>query len=135
MEEKYELTHETIMIGGRILHRIRALRDFGLIKKGDLGGFVESEKNLSHDRNCWVSDDAKVFGDACVFGHAFVFGNAKVSGNTYVSGDAKVSGNALVFGDAKISGDAEITNDCDYMVFKNNWSSGRYFTRTKSNNM
>ena len=85
--------------------------------------------------NAFVFGYARVFSNAWIFGNAFVFGNAKVSGNTYVSGDAKVSGNALVFGDAKVSGDAEITNDCDYMVFKNNWSSGRYFTWTKSNNM
>jgi hypothetical protein len=52
-----------------------------------------------------------------------------VSGNAEVYGDAKVSGNAEVYGDAKVSGNA------DYIVFKNWWSSGRYFTWTRSNNM
>ena len=38
-------------------------------------------------------------------------------------------------GDAWVSGDAEIKNIKDYIVFKNHWSSGRYFTYTKSNKM
>ncbi|WP_409361877.1 hypothetical protein ACRPOS_002770 [Bartonella heixiaziensis] len=31
------------------LQRIRALRDLGNAKKGDLGGFIEHEGNLSHE--------------------------------------------------------------------------------------
>ncbi|WP_330168907.1 MULTISPECIES: hypothetical protein [Bartonella] len=30
------------------LKRIRALRDFGSVKKGDVGGFIEHESDLSH---------------------------------------------------------------------------------------
>ena len=37
--------------------------------------------------------------------------------------------NAWVYGNARVYGDA------DYIVFKNHWSSGRYFTYTKSNKM
>ena len=47
MEKKYRLTDETINVDGRILHRIEALKDFGNVKKGDKGGFVEKEENLS----------------------------------------------------------------------------------------
>ncbi|EJF98611.1 hypothetical protein MEI_00181 [Bartonella vinsonii subsp. arupensis Pm136co] len=36
--KKYELTDQTIDVDGFTLHRIRALRDFGKVKKGDLGG-------------------------------------------------------------------------------------------------
>ena len=32
-----------------------------------------------------------------------------------------------------VSGNAEVYGDADYIVFKNTWSSGRYFTYTKSN--
>ncbi|EJF84065.1 hypothetical protein MCU_00733 [Bartonella elizabethae Re6043vi] len=39
MEKKYELTDETIEVDGHTLHRIRALKDFGDLKTGDLGGF------------------------------------------------------------------------------------------------
>ena len=71
----YELTDETISLEkSGTLHRIRALRDLNIsitcqgltysveIKKGTLGGFVESEKNLSQDGNAWI------FGDGCVYG-------------------------------------------------------------------
>ena len=43
------------------LHRIRALRDIGEdVKKGDLGGYVESESNLSFEPkdNAWLFDDS-----------------------------------------------------------------------------
>ena len=50
-------------------------------------------------------------------------------------GNAWVYGNALVYGDAEVSGDALVYGNADYIVFKNHWSSGRYFTYTKSNKM
>ena len=66
MEKKYKLTDETININGITLYRIEALKDFSNVKKGDKGGFVESENNLSHDGNCWIYDDAIVYDDATV---------------------------------------------------------------------
>lgn len=66
MEKKYELTAETKTVWGVPLHRIRALRSFGDVHQGDLGGWVEHEGNLSHDGNCWVADNAAVFGNANV---------------------------------------------------------------------
>ncbi|WP_375638621.1 hypothetical protein [Bartonella sp. AA16NXGY] len=77
--KKYELTDETIEFDGRTLHRIRALRDFGYVKKGDLGGFIENESNLSHDGNCWISGNAKVYGKAKVCGFAEIFGNTVIA--------------------------------------------------------
>ena len=183
MEKKYKLTDETINLNGATLYRIEALKDFGEIKKGDKGGFIESENNLAHEGDAWVSDNAHVYGDACVFdnarvynnafvsgyaqvyGNAFVYGNAWLYGNTRVCGYAWVADNARVYGDANVCddssvfgsacvydnahvygdalvrgyacvcGDAEISNKSDYIVFQNWWSSGRYFTWTRSNNM
>ena len=183
MSKKYKLTDETINLNGATLYRIEALKDFGEIKKGDKGGFIESENNLAHEGDAWVSDNAHVYGDACVFdnarvynnafvsgyaqvyGNAFVYGNAWLYGNTRVCGYAWVADNARVYGDANVCddssvfgsacvydnarvcgdalvrgyacvcGDAEISNKSDYIVFQNWWSSGRYFTWTRSNNM
>ena len=183
MSKKYKLTDETINLNGAILYRIEALKDFGEIKKGDKGGFIESENNLAHEGDAWVSDNAHVYGDACVFDnarvynnafvsrYAQVYGNARVYGNAWlydntrvcgyawvadnarVYGDAnvcddssifgsacvydnaRVYGNALVRGYACVCGDAKISNKSDYIVFQNWWSSGRYFTWTRSNNM
>ena len=183
MSKKYKLTDETINLNGVTLYRIEALKYFGEIKKGDKGGFIESENNLAHEGDAWVSDNAHVYGNACVFdnsqvygnafvsgyaqvyGDAFVYGNAWLYDNTRVCGYARVADNARVYGDANVCddssvfgsalvydnahvygdalvrgyacvcGDAEISNKSDYIVFQNWWSSGRYFTWTRSNNM
>ena len=201
MEKKYRLTDETIEFNGVKLYRIEALKDFGDVKKGDKGGFLQSEENLSQLGNCWIFDNAivygkaevfgdamiycsakvyyyakvfdnakvydnanvfgdakvfgntKFFGDAMIYGKAEVYDNAKVCGNVKVCDDAKVFGDAYVYGkaevydnakvcdDAKVCGDttirgfAKVSSHSDYIVFKNWWSSGRYFTWTRSNNM
>ena len=127
--KKYELTEETIQYAGRTLHRIRAVRDFADVKAGNLGGWIENECNLDQDGECWVCGNAKVWGDA------EVYGNAKVYDNAVVFGDAVVYGNAEVFGDAEVYGNAAIKFMDDYIVFKNWWSSGRWFTWTRSDNM
>ena len=150
--KKYKLTSETKVIDGVEVHRIKALNSFWDIKKGELGGWIESEKNLSQDGNAWVYGDAKVSGNARIFdnaiigGNAIIFGNATVSGNAWVfgdatvcgdakgCGDAKVRGNATVSGNATVDGNATVSGNADYIVFKNWWSSGRYFTWTRSNN-
>ena len=152
-EKKYKLTDEFITIGNKKLYRIEALKDFSYVKKGDKGGFIKSEKNLSQNGNCWVYGNAMVYGNAWVFGDAWVRGDAKVFedaqvyGNAKVDGNAKVCGNVLIYGQAKIYGDAKVFGEAiikgnvtilscsDYIVFKNCWSSGRYFTWTRSNNM
>ena len=230
MKKKYRFTDETREWKGCTLHRIEALMSFGNVKKGELGGWIEKEENLSHDGDCWVRCDAKVWGNALVCGnaqvrgcalvsdnaevsdnadvygyvrvsdkaqvydnakvngkavvcdHARVYGNALVCGNavvsgcadvygyalvhgnavvsgcaevhsnadvsgdaqvhgdaqvcgySVVSGNAVVRGNAVVSGNADVSGDAVIEKNADYLVFKNFWSSGRFFTWTKSNN-
>lgn len=56
-------------------------------------------------------------------------------GNLSHEGNAWVFDNAWVYGDAEVCGDARVKSLKDYIVFKNNWSSGRYFTYTKSNKM
>ena len=141
MEKKYKLTDEILEIGGHVLHRIKALRDFGNVKKGDIGGWIECEDNLSHDDDCWVKGNAEVYGNAKVLGNAKVYGYAEVNGyaevygNAEVNDNAKVLGNAEVYGNARVCGKAVIKSKSDYIVFKNWWSSGRYFTWTRSNDM
>ena len=93
---KYKLTKNKKTIGEITVYQIEALKDFLNIKKGDLGGWIEKESNLSHRGDCWVSGDARVYGDAWVSGDAWVYGDARVSGNARVYGDARVSGNAII---------------------------------------
>ena len=95
--KKYKLTNETIKYRGKNLYRIEAQIDFGNVKKGTRGGFIEKEENLSVSGNAWVSGNAKVCDDACVSGNACVSGYAKVCDDTLVCDDAKVCGYAKVY--------------------------------------
>ena len=127
--KKFELTTEFITNAfGKKLFRIKALVEFGDVKAGELGGYVEKEENVSQDGNAWVYGDARVSGNAWVYGNAKVYddawvhGNAKVFDNAEVSGDAKVYGNARVSGDAKVYGNARVYGDA--RVSGNAWVSG-----------
>ena len=75
--KKFEFTGETKVINLLFrtvtLHRIRAVAEFGLVKVGDLGGWLEKEENLSQEGKAWVCGDAEVCGDAKVWGNAEVF--------------------------------------------------------------
>ena len=75
--KKYEFTGETkrVELWNRTatLHRIKATVEFGFVKVGELGGWIEKEENLSHEGKAWVCGNAKVCGDAEVCGNAEVF--------------------------------------------------------------
>ena len=103
--KKYELTDETKNYNGSTLYRIKALKDFGNIKAGDLGGFIEKEENLSQDGNCWV------IGDSLVLDNARVVENAYVSGNTIVKDFTRVCGNAVIFGNVQLSDNVHISGN------------------------
>ena len=81
------------------LFQIKCTKSFKYANKGDLGGYVEKEDNLSQSGDAWV------YGDAQVYGNARVSGNARVYGDAWVYGDARVSGNAQVYGDARVEND------------------------------
>ena len=118
--KKYELTNERLKIGIYQLYRIRALKDFADVKKGDLGGFVESEFNLSQVGDCWVYDDACVYGnahvsqnatirdDATVFCVARVCGNATIKEQAFVTNNSVVCDRAIIFGEAIIAGHSQV---------------------------
>ncbi len=113
MSKKYELVTFSDETG---LWQIRALRDFGSVKVGDLGGLVSGGHNLSHEGDCWVFDSARVED------YARIFEDARVSGGVRVEDGALISGNARVFGDAYVSGYARVENDAQ--VFENARVSG-----------
>ena len=81
--KKYEFTGET-KAGpeGVILHRIRALVKIELgditVEAGDIGGWIEKEKNWSQYDKAWVCGNALVYGNARDRDHALVYGNALV---------------------------------------------------------
>jgi hypothetical protein len=91
--------------------------------------------------DAWVSGNAEVCDNAEVYGDSEVYGNARVYGDAWVSGNAEVCDNAEVYGDSEVCGNAEVYGDAricckaDCMIFKNTWSSHRWFTYTCSNKM
>jgi len=90
--QKYEIT-DIAHVEYPFLHRIRALRDIGNeIKAGSLGGFVESEENLSFepDDEAWIFDDAISCNNATVDKGSFLRGAVIACENAYISGGAKL---------------------------------------------
>ncbi len=102
---------------GRQLYRIEALKNFGDVKKGSIGGFVENDKNLSQEGNCWiyldgkVYDNAQVWGDAVIDGFAQVCNNALVFKEAHVRGHSKIKDNARVFDNARIEGNSIVKDN------------------------
>ena len=100
---KYELLKNNfIEYKGRKLYRIRALKSFSDIKCGDIGGYVENEKNLSQNGNCWIYNNAKVYDAGRVFDNAIIKDNAEVFDNASVLDNAIIKDNAEVFDNSVI---------------------------------
>ena len=92
MDKKFELVGNGVFVGSKIVFRIKALKDFGDVKKGDLGGFVEEEVNLSHEGECWIYNDACVYGCARLYQNAKIYDNVRVYDFSEVCGDANIHG-------------------------------------------
>ena len=91
MYKKYVLvSKDTRTIETQTLYRIKALRAFGNVKEGELGGYISSESNLSHEGLCWVYDNARVCGNAQVYDDAQVSGDAWVSGNAHIENNQTI---------------------------------------------
>lgn len=119
MNKKFYLGH-TITIGS-VLHQIIAAKDIkcskGIIKRGDLGGYIENEDNLSQEGNCWVYPDARIYDNAKVMGNAVIdssciydhveisddvmISSSEISDMVIISGSSIIS-NSIVFHDAII---------------------------------
>lgn len=115
IEPKYELFGEP----KDGVYRIRALRDFGCVKKGDIGGRILTEKCLSHSGNCWVFDNSRIYDgvlkdnaimrdNSVIIGGGTVYGNAKICGNAMVSDKAEVYGNATISSNSLITHNAHV---------------------------
>lgn len=65
-QKKYKFLRRTRLVNGFKLRQIVAVRDFGSVKAGDLGGFIEKEDTLSHHDTCWIDADSFVYGDSLI---------------------------------------------------------------------
>ena len=119
MDKKYELIESDI----RGLYRVKALIDFGDVRKGEIGGYVKNPHNLSHEGDCWIynnakvydnaeiMDDAKAYNNACIYNNAKIHGNAKICNNAEIFEYAEVWDNAVIQEDALICGKSVIEED------------------------
>ena len=105
--EKYKFTEEKMFHNGRVLKRIIRIED------NLVGGWIESEKNLSQSGKCFVYGDAKVYGNAEVYDNAEVCGDVMVCGNAIIYGNAEVYGNAIIYDNAIIYGNAEVYDNAE----------------------
>jgi len=125
---KYRLIQDSNYIN---LYRIQAMRrilcsDGIVVNIGDYGGLIESEANLSHEGECWIRDNAKVFGKSIIQNNALITENASVENskiyddaiikddaiinNSIIAGNAIISRNADVYG-AEIKDNARVSDD------------------------
>jgi len=108
--KKYKiLKKEKIEFYGKTLFRIQAKKNFSNVKKGDKGGWIEKEENLSQEGNCWIYDEGKVFENGIVFGKGKVFDNGRVFGNGKVYNSGKVYGNGKVFEKGEVYGNGIVS--------------------------
>lgn len=99
---KYELTNITMKFQGRTLYRIRALKDFYDVKKGDLGGWVSNENNLSQEDNCWIYDDAKCMDNSKMYDNSTMHGCSKMYDNSAMHGHSEMYDLSKMYDDSTL---------------------------------
>lgn len=118
-QKKYEIT-EITHPKYPWLHRIRARCQVNeQVGPGALGGYVQTEDNLSQDGTCWIYDQAICCEEAMVEDDGRMFDGAVARGSALISGDARMferavaEGNSSFFSgelkeDARLSGNAVV---------------------------
>lgn len=112
VKRKYKiLKEESRVIDGRTVYRIKALRSFDDVQKGDLGGFVQSEDNLSHTGESWIYDDAAALDESYVNYNARMYGNSRLYDQSRITGDAIVEDNAVLRNFALMDDDSRASDN------------------------
>lgn len=116
MEKKYEiLKDQSINLNGHTLYRIKLLKEISGVSPDTLGGFIESEDNLSHKGDCWIAGNAAVYDNSKVTDNAWVGGSARIYGNSVIHKNCSIVGspriiNSEIRGNSRVSGEAIINN-------------------------
>ena len=113
------------------VYRIIAMKSFDNVMEGDLGGWIESETNLSQDGLCWVYDESVVYGKAKIEKNAKVIDEStvcdyaivtecstithmsKISDTSIISGNAEIK-KSSIWGESEISDNAKIVGSYIY---------------------
>lgn len=123
--KKYEFTGKTRTVEINeityVVKRIKALEPLdppgmdGDVSVGDLGGWIESEDNLSEDGMCWVNDEAVVIGKAIVKDNAYVCGRSTVKDEAIICDDSIVDDDATIAGNSVISENSVVYEDAQVL--------------------
>jgi carbonic anhydrase/acetyltransferase-like protein (isoleucine patch superfamily) len=104
---KYRLTKETRQTeDGTTLYRIQALVDFGTVRRGDLGGWIEDEACLSQQGYCWAFGDSQVYGDSALYGNAVLEDKAVLRGRSRMHGNIRAKDSVLIENGCDIFGES-----------------------------
>lgn len=126
MSKKYILLPDKKIHKNKTVYRIQAIKCFSDVKEGDLGGFVESEKNLSQLGSCWIYsgaalDDCLIEGDAKIYGSSSISKRAIVKDFAEIR-DSDITDSAIVKNFAKVSFFSTVAGSAlvrDYSVVEN----------------
>ena len=104
---------------GHELYKIVAAKTFETVEgyevqAGETGGWIEKPENLDQDGQCWVADEAIVFGgSACVKDNALVADKAVCEGSVcedaVVRGEASIKSKAICMGHSLICDSAIVS--------------------------
>lgn len=94
---------------GAPLYQIKSNCDFSDVKKGELGGYVQSEKNLSQYDDSWIYD-GEVTGDVYINGNTKVGASEKEGQGVARFGNSLVVDNSSLYGGTIESKNAHIKN-------------------------
>jgi NDP-sugar pyrophosphorylase family protein len=108
---QWEFTGATRVVEGITVRQVRYTRKNREVERGDLGGWIEHEKNFQGGLvldNSVVMHDAVISEGATLRDEAILKDNAVLKGRARVSGKAVVSDNATVRGHAQVRDYAQI---------------------------
>lgn len=134
MEKKFELVKDCSIVirnssGEAInLYAIRALKTFSCpiklrgqggvianftVEEGSIGGWVESEDNLSHEGGCWIFNNARVYDGARIEDNAQIHHIATVNEGSIVKDYASITDRARVTRGALVGGCTKVANEAE----------------------
>ena len=109
---KYKLDRKDFVTAkdGTKLYRIVALRNFGDVEKGQKGGYIQHEGNLSQHGDCWVAERAKVYHQARVEKNALACDYVEIYEQALMTDDSMASGHADLSGRCRMLDNSEATD-------------------------
>lgn len=113
---KYETIEENNFL------RIRALKDFSDVKKGDLGGLIANKNSLSQEGDCWVDFTTLITNESVVKDNVRIKGHVLISGKSEITGNVKINGIVSIY-DSIITDNALIESQKFISIMKSTISN------------